>query len=218
MPLTHLMNCTKMSGSTVQTQSRCSKPGSFQTVCPVLSVDTIQFDPLNKHLPSTCRQPSTGPGPLGAAPLLLPASPSSLSLQLLLRPSWRLLRRPVRPQPLRFDTPLPCLPTHHAPDVPDGEGPEQPAQHLQHLLCLSIYSATGHAARSHKRGIAWGKSLLRGSGLGDREGCPRDWNTWALKGAAASVVTPLSVAASCPTRGWYFDGAHLGHIWGRGQE
>lgn len=180
----------------------------------------IQFSSihLTNIYPAHAASRARGQAPWEPLPCCsLPHPPPCLS-SLLLRPSWRLLRRPVRPQPLRFDTPLPCLPTHHAPDVPDGEGPEQPAQHLQHLLCLSIYSATGHAARSHKRGIAWGKSLLRGSGLGDREGCPRDWNTWALKGAAASVVTPLSVAASCPTRGWYFDGAHLGHIWGRGQE
>ena len=71
---------------------------------------------------------------------------------LLLHPFWKLLQRPLRPQPLRFYTLLPCL--HRTPNVCDD-------------------SAGGHAAMPHDVGIARRKRLLgaRGwAGAGARRG------------------------------------------------
>ena len=73
VPLMHSTNPIKTSRSTTWPRGMCSEPGSFQAVCVAFSVDTIQFDPLNKHLLSACsRMQSTGPGPAGGSPLPLP--------------------------------------------------------------------------------------------------------------------------------------------------
>lgn len=94
-PLMHWTNPIKMSGSIARPRGVLSEPGSFRAVCPALSVDTIQFDPLNKHLLSARGWQSAGPGPAGGA---LPGPPSFLLPSSSSRPSSPLC--PSAPLPL----------------------------------------------------------------------------------------------------------------------
>lgn len=89
---------------------------------------------------------------------------------LLLHPFWKLLQRPLRPQPLRFYTLLPCL--HRTPNVCDD-------------------SAGGHAAMPHDVGIARRKRLLgaRGwAGAGGRGEFPVTRARGSQRAAAITVI------------------------------